>query len=110
MLQLPRIIYGTAWKKEATCELVIQAIKNGFRAIDTACQPKHYSEEKIGEALGLLYKEGFSREELFLQTKFTPLAGQDPANIPYDKNVTLELQVAHSFEVSKKNLQTEYKE
>lgn len=108
MPQLPKIIYGTAWKKEATCELVVQAVKAGFRAIDTACQPKHYSEAKIGEALSLLYKEGFSRKELFLQTKFTPLAGQDPDNIPYDKNVSLEMQLAQSFEVSKKNLQTEY--
>ncbi|CAF4249328.1 unnamed protein product, partial [Rotaria sordida] len=26
----------------ATKNLVIQAILNGFRGIDTACQPKHY--------------------------------------------------------------------
>ena len=41
-VQMPRLIYGTAWKKEATKKLVIQAILNGFRGIDTACQPKHY--------------------------------------------------------------------
>jgi diketogulonate reductase-like aldo/keto reductase len=41
-VRMPRLIYGTAWKKEATTELVIQAILNGFRGIDTACQPKHY--------------------------------------------------------------------
>ena len=39
---MPRLIYGTAWKKEATKQLVIQAVLNGFRGIDTACQPKHY--------------------------------------------------------------------
>jgi hypothetical protein len=39
---VPRIIYGTAWKKEATTDLVVKAVLNGFRAIDTACQPKHY--------------------------------------------------------------------
>lgn len=108
MLALPKIIYGTAWKKEATRELVLQAVKSGFVAIDTACQPKHYAEEKVGEALILLYAEGFTREQLFLQTKFTPLAGQDPNNIPYDKSASLESQVADSFEVSKKNLQTNY--
>jgi hypothetical protein len=27
-------------KKERTTDLVIQAIKSGFRGIDTACQPK----------------------------------------------------------------------
>ncbi|CAF4276806.1 unnamed protein product [Rotaria sp. Silwood2] len=41
-VQMPRLIYGTAWKKEATKDLVIQAVLNGFRGIDTACQPKHY--------------------------------------------------------------------
>ncbi len=41
-VRMPRLIYGTAWKKEATTQLVIQAILNGFRGIDTACQPKHY--------------------------------------------------------------------
>ena len=41
---MPRMIYGTAWKKEKTTLLVKQAISLGFRAVDTACQPKHYSE------------------------------------------------------------------
>ena len=41
-VQMPRLIYGTAWKKEATTRLVIEAVLNGFRGIDTACQPKHY--------------------------------------------------------------------
>ena len=41
-VQLPPIIYGTAWKKEQTAELVDQAITLGFRGIDAACQPKHY--------------------------------------------------------------------
>ena len=42
-VDIPRIIYGTAWKKEQTAVLVEQAIEQGFRAIDTACQPKHYN-------------------------------------------------------------------
>jgi diketogulonate reductase-like aldo/keto reductase len=41
-IQMTRLIYGTAWKKEATTQLVIKAVLNGFRGIDTACQPKHY--------------------------------------------------------------------
>jgi diketogulonate reductase-like aldo/keto reductase len=32
---LPYIVYGTAWKKERTKSLVVQAITAGFRAIDT---------------------------------------------------------------------------
>ena len=37
------LFYGTAWKKDKTAHLVVLALKNGFRAIDTACQPKHYN-------------------------------------------------------------------
>lgn len=36
---------------------------------------------------------GIKREDLFIQTKFTSLSGQDPARIPYDKNATLQEQV-----------------
>ncbi|UJR29104.1 hypothetical protein I4U23_010318 [Adineta vaga] len=50
-IQMPRLIYGTAWKKEATTSLVTKAILNGFRGIDTACEPKHYSEDLVGQAL-----------------------------------------------------------
>lgn len=107
-MQIPQLIYGTAWKKERTKELVIQAIQAGFRAIDTACQPKHYNEKGVGEALGVLYTQGFKREDLFLQTKFTPIDGQDPVNIPYDKEARLNIQVEQSFEASKKNLKTDY--
>lgn len=38
----PLISYGTAWKKDRTTALVYEALKVGFRGIDTACQPKHY--------------------------------------------------------------------
>lgn len=105
---MPKIIYGTAWKKEHTAELVLQAVQAGFRGIDTACQPKHYAEALVGEALASLKKLGVAREALFVQTKFTPLEGQDPNNIPYDKSAPLQEQVAQSFRVSKQNLKTKY--
>jgi diketogulonate reductase-like aldo/keto reductase len=107
-VKMPRIIYGTAWKKNRTADLVVKAIQAGFRGIDTACQPKHYNEPQVGEALQRLEDNGIERETLFLQTKFTPLSGQDLIQVPYDKNSPVELQVAQSFETSKKNLQTEY--
>lgn len=107
-IKMPKLIYGTAWKKERTADLVVQAILSGFRGIDTACQPKHYDEALVGEALERLVQEGIGREELFVQTKFTPLAGQDPTRIPYDPNAPLEVQVAQSFEASKRNLRTKY--
>jgi len=107
-VKMPWIIYGTAWKKDRTADLVMKAIQAGFRGIDTACQPKHYNEPLVGRALHRLKGHGIEREALFLQTKFTPLSGQDPGQVPYDKNSPVELQVAQSFEASKKNLQTEY--
>ena len=107
-VKMPRIIYGTAWKKDRTADLVVKAIRAGFRGIDTACQPKHYNEELVGAALRKLKDHGIERNALFVQTKFTPLSGQDPTQIPYDKHAPVEVQVAQSFETSKKNLQTEY--
>ena len=105
---MPKLIYGTAWKKERTSTLVESALRCGFRGIDTACQPKHYNEAGVGEALQTLRAEGLKREAVFLQTKFTPLEGQDPNNVPYDKNAPLQEQIAHSFEVSLENLRTDY--
>ena len=107
-VKMPWIIYGTAWKKERTADLVVKAIQAGFRGIDTACQPKHYDEPLVGAALHRLKDHGIERETLFLQTKFTPLSGQDLKQVPYDKNSPVDSQVTQSFEASKKNLQTEY--
>ena len=101
---MPSLLYGTAWKKDKTADLVFKAVKCGFRGIDTACQPKHYNEAGAGEAIQKLRNEGIRREDLYIQTKFTPLNGQDPLNIPYDRRASLSEQVAQSFEVSKKNL------
>lgn len=104
-MTMPQILYGTAWKKERTTELVLEAIASGFRGIDTACQPRHYREDLVGEAIKSC---GIDREELFIQTKFTPASGQDTVSIPYDPAAPYEAQVAQSFEVSKANLHTDY--
>lgn len=103
----PTFIYGTAWKKEATTRLVQTAVKAGFTSIDTANQPKHYSEWLVGEALELLAAEGIHRDSLFLQTKFTPLDGQDE-RVPYDPQADLTAQVLQSFERSLKHLKTDH--
>jgi diketogulonate reductase-like aldo/keto reductase len=107
-LGLPKIVYGTAWKKEKTAELVEQAVLLGFRGIDTACQPKHYDEAGVGNAISSLQKKGINRDQIFIQTKFTPLNGQDPKRIPYDPKATLSQQVEESFRVSQKNLRSEF--
>jgi diketogulonate reductase-like aldo/keto reductase len=108
-IKMPKIIYGTAWKKERTAKLVEQAIDLGFRGIDTACQPKHYHEAGVGEGISACINRGLvTRPELYLQTKFTSLDGQDPQRIPYDPKASLSQQVAQSFQVSLKDLQTTY--
>ena len=107
--QIPKLLYGTAWKKEKTAELVLLAVRSGFRGIDTACQPKHYNERGVGIALAKLFEEGtVSREEIFIQTKFTSLDGQDPQNISYDQYSSLEEQVRQSFRKSCENLGINY--
>lgn len=108
-LPMPKMIYGTAWKKERTRELVLAALSAGFRGIDTACQPKHYNEPAIGEAIEEAIASGLlaSRSSVFLQTKFTPLRGQDE-RVPYDASAPLAEQVRQSFATSLRNLRSEY--
>lgn len=86
-VKMPRMIYGTAWKGERTADLVETAGQTGFRAIDTAGQPKHYNEALVGVALNRLNDRGHGRESLFLQTKFAPLSGQDSGQVPYDTDL-----------------------
>jgi diketogulonate reductase-like aldo/keto reductase len=104
---VPSWMYGTAWKKEATTRLVQQAVAAGFRAIDTANQLIHYQEALVGEALLSLAKQGIKRESLFLQTKFTPVNGQDHRT-PYDVKADLATQVKQSFDSSLSHLHTDY--
>eukprot|EP00747_Dinoflagellata_sp_TGD_P037349 gnl/TRDRNA2_/TRDRNA2_139023_c0_seq1.p1 gnl/TRDRNA2_/TRDRNA2_139023_c0~~gnl/TRDRNA2_/TRDRNA2_139023_c0_seq1.p1 ORF type:complete len:368 (+),score=60.96 gnl/TRDRNA2_/TRDRNA2_139023_c0_seq1:51-1106(+) len=104
---MPGLVYGTAWKKERTTDLVLKALRAGFRGVDTACQPKHYSEDLVGAAVERAAIEGIARDMIWLQTKYTPVGGQDH-RVPYDQNAPLAQQVAQSFNVSKKNLRTDY--
>lgn len=102
------LVYGTAWKKDTTARLVAEAIESGFRFIDTACQPKHYNEVGVGEGWQAASKKlNIKREDLYLQSKFTSLNGQDH-NIPYDPNAEPEEQAQQSFQKSLENLQTTY--
>jgi len=107
-MQMPPILYGTAWKKLDTARLVAVAIRQGFRGIDTACQPKHYHEPGVGEGIAACLGRSLARADLYVQTKFTSVSGQDPANIPYDKTAPLATQVAESFAVSLRNLRMSY--
>ena len=79
-VRVPRFIYGTAWKEHRTEGLTRLALEVGFRGIDTANQRKHYFEAGVGAAIAAA---GIARDELFLQTKFTDVRGQDH-RLPYD--------------------------
>ena len=107
-IRIPKIIYGTAWKKTDTGRLVKLAIQHGFRGIDTACQPKHYDEAGVGTGVAASMNSMLARGDLYLQTKFTTVDGQDPRRIPYDARAPLLEQVAQSCAVSLQNLQTDH--
>ncbi|CAM1504197.1 Fc.00g017880.m01.CDS01 [Cosmosporella sp. VM-42] len=97
---IPRLIYGTAWKKEKTEDLVYQALKNGFRGVDTAAQPKHYDEPGVGRGVCRAVKDGIvKREDLFIQTKFSP-PGNQGEKMPYSPGVPLKDQVHMSVKQS----------
>jgi diketogulonate reductase-like aldo/keto reductase len=106
--RIPDFLYGTAWKEERTRDLTELAIRMGFRAIDTANQRKHYSEEGVGQGLAAAYRTGLvTRNDLFLQTKFTYQDGQDH-RLPYDSSAALSVQIVQSLASSFEHLGTDY--
>ena len=107
-IKIPNMIYGTAWKKDATSKLVEQALKEGFRGVDTAGQPKHYREDLVGNGLLKAFDSGLKKEDIYIQTKFTPIDGQDRSNMPYSQNDSIQTQIEKSFSISKQNLKLEY--
>ncbi len=106
-INVPVFLYGTAWKEDATKSLTELAIEQGFRGIDTANQRKHYYEAAVGAAIGACIEKGLvTRDDLFLQTKFTFRHGQDQ-RLPYDPSASIELQVSQSFASSLEHLATD---
>ena len=104
---IPKMIYGTAWKEDATEDLVCTAIEMGFRGIDTANQRRHYNEAAVGSAISKALKSGARREDFFIQTKYTYASGQDHRT-PYDIHADCGAQVRQSFQSSLEHLQVDY--
>jgi diketogulonate reductase-like aldo/keto reductase len=103
---VPRFLYGTAWKEDQTQRLTELALLQGFRGIDTANQRRHYHEAAVGQAIAAAVARGLvTRDELFLQTKFTFRRGQDH-RLPYDPAAPIAAQVAQSFASSLQHLGT----
>jgi diketogulonate reductase-like aldo/keto reductase len=104
---VPGFLYGTAWKEEATRGLTLAALRAGFRGIDTANQRKHYHEAAVGAGLADAIAAGVvTRDEVFLQTKFTHRRSQDD-RLPYDPAAPVADQVAQSFRSSLNHLKTD---
>jgi diketogulonate reductase-like aldo/keto reductase len=103
-IDVPRFFYGTAWKEDRTQALTELALEQGFRAIDTANQRRHYHEAAVGKAIASAISRGLvSRDDLFLQTKFTFQRGQDH-RLPYDPKAPIATQVEQSFASSLEHL------
>ncbi|KAK0635053.1 NADP-dependent oxidoreductase domain-containing protein [Bombardia bombarda] len=103
-MEMPPLIYGTAWKKERTADLVYQAIKAGFRGIDTAAMRRHYDEELTGHGIHRAIQEGLvTRADLYIQTKFSP---GDDAFADTTKYPTITSQVLASVASSLRSLST----
>jgi diketogulonate reductase-like aldo/keto reductase len=101
---IPDFLYGTAWKEQRTAALTELALRSGFRAIDTANQRRHYFEAGVGQGIGAAISAGVvARADLFLQTKFTYVNGQDD-RLPYDPATALSTQVAQSLASSLEHL------
>jgi len=106
-MAIPAFLYGTAWKEDRTAPLVREAILAGFRGIDTANQRRHYFEQGVGDALEALYTDGrVTRQDIFLQTKFTYAGGQDH-RLPYDPQADFPTQVRQSFASSLQHLRAD---
>jgi len=106
-VQVPRFLYGTAWKEDDTQRLTELALQQGFRGIDTANQRRHYHEAAVGQAISSSIANGLvTRDDLFLQTKFTFRSGPDH-RLSYDPAALIPIQVEQSFASSLEHLGTE---
>jgi diketogulonate reductase-like aldo/keto reductase len=71
----PLLFYGTSGKGRATERLTRFAIERGFRGIDSALHFR-YDEAAVGAAIAGAIRDGIvRRDDLFLQTKFSPDLG-----------------------------------
>ncbi|MGH2704901.1 MAG: aldo/keto reductase family protein [Actinomycetota bacterium] len=103
-VRVPTFVYGTAWKEHRTEGLVAQALRAGFRGVDTANQARHYHEPGVGEALSAAFADGLvTRDEVFVQTKFTFRPSQDH-RLPYDPAAPVATQVSQSLASSLSHL------
>lgn len=90
-IEIPALGFGVYMMTPEECEpSVIEALKDGYRLIDTA--NAYLNERAVGRAMK---KSGIAREEIFLTTKLWP------CDYPYDKAVK-------AIDATLKRLDTDY--
>lgn len=90
-VRIPQVGFGVYLLRPAECtEAVLQALRNGYRHIDTA--QVYGNEQAVGEAIR---RSGIPREEIFLTSKVSP------SNYGYEKT-------RRSIDRSLELLQTDY--
>ncbi|KAH9887541.1 Aldo/keto reductase [Xylariomycetidae sp. FL2044] len=102
------LLYGTAWKGETTASLTEEALKKGFRGIDSANYPTAYDEPRVGEGIARALASGLDRKELFIQSKYCPAWAHDPDKIPFDEHQDIHGQVVESVRQTLENLKVDY--
>jgi diketogulonate reductase-like aldo/keto reductase len=109
---IPPLIYGTAEKTDFP--LIVAALRAGYRAIDTACQPQYYHEDVVGDAIEVALAPvsqgglGLDRKGLFVQTKFTTPAGQLQSSAPYEPLESPETKVRKCLAMSLAKMRIDY--
>ncbi|KAI8960374.1 putative aldo-keto reductase [Daldinia sp. FL1419] len=106
--RVPLLLYGTAWKEEATAELTEAALTHGFRGLDTANCPSSYDEPLVGVGLVAALKSGIKREDLFIQSKFTPSRAHGEGKTPFNPNQDIEGQIRQSIQQTLDHLKLDY--
>jgi diketogulonate reductase-like aldo/keto reductase len=109
---VPHLIYGTSIHSPSHPQPdIVQAIKSGFRGVDTACSRQFHDESRDGESIRTALSERItSRESLLIQTKYTSPYGQpgdDQASWPYDIKDSHSLRVLKSISRSIKDLKVD---
>lgn len=100
-IDLPPFIYGTAWKDEETANLVHAGLDNGFRALDTAAQPRHYREDLVGQGIEDYLSQDHEgvqvrREDLWVSLEPSTIVQSNPCP-PLDMIPTLQAYAAHNL-------------
>lgn len=109
--QIPPIVYGTAEKTNP--DIIYSALVHGARALDTACQPKNYHEHVVGHSLQRALASvpdgglGLTRDDLFIQSKFTTPSGHTPQTMPYLPSDSPSTMVRKSINMTLAKLQVD---